>query len=73
MEKVKHVRFYRCSYIVGWEPLDTGLLLIYSDGQREVVEMPAKEADENCQFLCDELSNARDFIGIAWEDEDKLG
>lgn len=68
MEKVKHVRFYRCSYIVGWEPLDTGLLLIFSDGKREVIEMPAKEADENSQFLAGEmLRDNRDIIGIAWE------
>ncbi len=65
----KRVRFIRCSYIVGWEPKDDGLLLMYSDGSRELIPMSAKDADENADFFIDELFNGRDIIGIAWDDD----
>ena len=64
-----HVRYIRVSYIVGFEPMDNGLMLMYSDGQRELIEMSAKEADENVRFLIDNMfQDGRDCIGIAWED-----
>ena len=66
---MKHVRFIRVSYIVGWEPLDDGLYLMYLDGQRELISMSPKEADENSQFMIDNMfENNRDVIGIAWEE-----
>ena len=65
----KRVRFIRCGYIVGWEPKDDGLLLMYSDGSRELIPMSVKDADENAQFLVDEVFGDRDIIGIAWDDE----
>ena len=66
---MKHVRYIRCSYIVGWEPREDGFLLMYSDGQRELIPMSAKEADENCNYLNEEMFGGnRDVIGIAWED-----
>lgn len=65
----KHVSYIRVSYIVGFEPMDNGLMLMYSDGQRELIEMSAKEADENVQFIIDNMfQDDRDCIGIAWED-----
>lgn len=65
----KRVRFIRYSYIVGWEPKDNGLDLMYSDGSRELIPMSSREAEENSQFLVDELIEERDIIGIAWDDE----
>ena len=59
----------RCCCIIGWEAQEAGLLLIYLNGQREVIEMPAKEAEANSTFLCGELMKGRDdIIGISWED-----
>ena len=52
-----HLRFIRVSYIVGWEPRNDGLCLMYSDGQRELISMSAEEADENSAFMI-----------IVWED-----
>ena len=63
------VRYIRCGYIVGWEPKDDGLLLMYSDGSRELIPMSVKDADENAQFLIDEMFSDRDVIGIAWDDK----
>jgi len=69
-----HLRFIRVSYIVGWEPTDEGLLLMYSDGQRELIRMSAKEADENSEFMVGEMfKDNRDVIGIAWDDEEGGG
>ena len=65
----KRVRYIRVNYIVGWEPTDSGLLIMYSDGQRELISMSAKDADENSLFLAGELFTDRDIIGIAWDDE----
>lgn len=65
----KRVRYIRCSYIVGWEPKDNGLGLMYLDGSRELTPMSSKEAEENSQFFVDELFEDRDIIGIAWDDE----
>ena len=66
---MKHIRFIRVSYIVGWEPLDEGLCLMYSDGSRELIRMSAKEADENSQFMINHMfDNNRDVIGLTWED-----
>ena len=65
----KHVRYIRVSYIVGWEASDSGLLLMYADGQRELIPMSPKEADENSQFMVDNMfEDKRDVIGIAWDD-----
>jgi len=65
----KHVRFIRVSYIVGWEAMDSGLVLMYADGQRELISMSPKEADENSQFMIDHMfEDNRDVIGIAWEE-----
>lgn len=66
---MKHIRFIRVSYIVGWEAKDSGLGLMYSDGQRELIPMSAEEADENSQFMIDNMfEDNRDVIGIEWED-----
>lgn len=66
---MKYLRFIRVSYIVGWEPRNDGLYLMYSDGQRELISMSSKEADENSQFMVDNMFEYnRDIIGIAWED-----
>ena len=69
MTTMKHVRYIRVSYIVGWEASDSGLLLMYADGQRELIPMSPKEADENCQFMVDNMfEDKRDVIGIVWDD-----
>ena len=66
---MKHVRFIRVSYIVGWEAMDSGLVLMYADGQRELISMSPKEADENSQFMIDHMfEDNRDVIGVEWED-----
>lgn len=66
---MKHLRFIRVSYIVGWEAMDSGLGLMYADGKRELIRMSPKEAEENCQFMVDYMfEDKRDVIGIAWED-----
>ena len=66
---MKHVRFIRVSYIVGWEVMDSGLVLMYADGQRELISMSPKEADENSQFMIDHMfEDNRDVIGVEWED-----
>lgn len=66
---MKHIRFIRVSYIVGWEATDSGLSLMYSDGSRELIRMSAKEADENSQFMINNMfDNNRDVIGLTWED-----
>ena len=66
---MKHVRFIRVSYIVGWEAKDSGLGLMYADGQRELIPMSPKEADENSQYMIDNMfEDNRDVIGIAWEE-----
>ena len=69
MTTMKHLRYIRVSYIVGWEASDSGLLLMYADGQRELIPMSPKEADENSQFMVDNMfEDKRDVIGIAWDD-----
>lgn len=70
MEKIKnkHVRFYRLEWIIGWEPLDDGLVLYFRDGSRELIPMSAKEADENAEFLCSEYPSPFTVRGIAWEE-----
>lgn len=65
----KRVRYIRPGYIIGFEPRDEGLFLIYSDGSRELIPMSVKDADENAQFLVNEMFRDRDVIGIAWDDE----
>jgi len=64
----KHVRFYRLEWIIGWEPLDDGLMLYFCDGSRELIPMSAKEADENAEFLCSEYPSPFTVRGIAWEE-----
>lgn len=67
---MKHVRYIRCEYIVGWEPCKNGLLLMYSTGARELIEMKEEEADENSEFFLREMFNySRDVIAIAWDDD----
>ena len=74
MTTMKHLRYIRVSYIVGWEASDSGLLLMYADGQRELIPMSPNEADENCQFMVDFLfEDKRDVIGIEWDDVDPYG
>lgn len=69
MTTMKHLRYIRVSYIVGWEASDSGLLLMYADGQRELIPMSPNEADENCQFMVDYMfEDNRDVIGIEWDD-----
>ena len=69
MTTMKHIRYIRVSYIVGWEDSDSGLLLMYADGRRELIRMSPEEADENSQFIIDNMfEDNRDVIGIAWED-----
>jgi hypothetical protein len=69
MTTMKHIRYIRVSYIVGWEGSDSGLLLMYADGRRELIRMSPEEADENSQFMIDNMfEDNRDVIGIAWED-----
>lgn len=66
---MKHLRFIRVSYIVGWEASDSGLGLMYADGRRELIRMSPKEADENSQFMVDNMfEDNRDVIGIEWEE-----
>ena len=73
MTTMKHLRYIRVSYIVGWETSDSGLLLMYSDGQRELIPMSPNEADENCQFMVDYMfEDKRDVIGIEWEDGEPM-
>ena len=64
----KHMRFIRMSYIVGWEATSAGLLVMYSDGSREMIRMSEKDAEENSIFLAGEISNERDVIGIVWKE-----
>ena len=66
----KHMRFIRMSYIVGWEATGDGLLLMYSDGSREMLRMSVKDAEENSAFLAGEISNERDVVGIVWSSEE---
>lgn len=66
-EKNKHVRFYRLDWLVGWEPLDEGLMLYFRDGSRDLIPMSAKEAEENSEFLCSEYPDPVRIRGIAWE------
>ena len=69
MTTMKHIRYIRVSYIVGWEGSDSGLLLMYADGRRELIRMSPEEMDENSQFMIDNMfEDNRDVIGIAWED-----
>ena len=69
MTTMKHIRYIRVSYIVGWEGSDSGLLLMYADGRRELIRMSPEEADENSQFMIDNMfEDNRDVIGIAWDD-----
>ena len=69
MTTMKHLRYIRVSYIVGWEVSDSGLLLMYADGQRELIPMSPKDAEENCQFMVDNMfEDKRDVIGIVWDD-----
>ena len=64
----KHVRFYRLEWIIGWEPLDGGLVLYFRDGSRELIPMSAKEADENAKFLYSQYPSPFTVRGIAWEE-----
>lgn len=69
-DKRNNVRYIRCGYIVGWEPQVGGLLLMYSDGSRELIPMSEQEADENSEFLVENLFDERDCLGIEWESLD---
>lgn len=64
----------RKQYIVGWEAVDDGLLVVYCNGQRETIKMNRKDADENALFLAKELNEeSRWFriIGISYETDEK--
>ena len=66
----KHTRYIRRGFLVGWEAQEKGLLLLYSNGQRDFIEMPHREAFDNSFFLTQEVDrrNPDDVIGITWWD-----
>ena len=54
-DKFLRGRFVRKDKLLGWQVVRGGLLLLYTDGSREVLEMNEKEALENSDFLAHEL------------------
>ena len=66
----KHTRYIRRGFLVGWEARESGLLLLYSNGRRDFIEMPYREAFDNSFFLMQEVDrrNPDDVIGITWWD-----
>jgi len=65
LERCKRGRFIRPSALNGWQATPKGLLLIYTDFSRELLEMPEQEAADNAVFLSQE--NEREIVCLTWE------
>jgi len=64
-ERYLRGRFLRRAYIQGWQVTSTGLMVMYADGQREVLEMSQQDALDNARFLAYEFG--KDQICISYE------
>ena len=65
LERCKRCRFIRTSALNSWQATPDGLLLIYADFSRELLEMPEQEAADNAFFLAQEID--RKIVCITWE------
>lgn len=65
LERCERGRFIRPSALIGWEATPKGLLLIYADFSRELLEMPEQEAADNAVFLAQEKE--QEIVCITWE------
>lgn len=65
LERCKRGRFIRPSALNGWQATPEGLLLIYADFSRELLEMPEQDAADNAIFIDREID--RKIVCITWE------
>lgn len=66
LERCERGRFIRPSALNGWQATPKGLLLIYADFSRELLEMPEQEAADNAIFLSHEKE--QEIVCITWDD-----
>ena len=64
-ERYLRGRFLRRAYIQGWQATSRGLMVMYADGQREVLEMSQQDALENAWFLASEFG--KEVVCISYE------